>query len=130
MPALLPTGFEHVAYHKVFENEYAVCELEEMRRPCDGATMLLIHARLARWSPRILRECQKQWALFRPTVPHNIFAYPMVPDARWEKFISYFGFVPLINAAPCNDGEMRPIWINYARPLLHHEHQQQQQHYL
>lgn len=116
-----PEDFKHVAFHKVFENEYAVCELEEMRRPCDGASMLIIHANLARWSPRILRECQKQWALFRPTVPQNIFAYPLVPDARWEKFISYFGFVPLIAAAPCNDGEMRPIWINYARQQQHHK---------
>jgi hypothetical protein len=112
---LSPEGFNHVAYHTVFENEYAVCELEEMRRPCDGATMLLLHARLARWSPRIFRECLRQWRQFRATVPGNIFASPQVHDAKWEKFVSAFGFVPLIDAAPCHDGEMRPIWISYGQ---------------
>jgi hypothetical protein len=105
--------FSHVAYHKVFENEYACAELEELRRPCDGATMLLLHARLARWSPRIHKDCLYRWRQFRPTVPHNIFASPQVYDARWEKFVTAFGFQPLIAAAPCNDGEVRPIWINY-----------------
>jgi hypothetical protein len=116
-----PANFEHVAYRKVFENEYAVCELEELRRPCDGATMLLLHARLARWSPRIFRECLKNWHKFRTTVPDNIFASPQVHDARWEKFVTAFGFQPLIDAAPCNDGEMRPIWINYGQQF-HPEH--------
>ena len=114
-----PERFSHVAYHNVFENEYAVCELEEMRRPCDGATMLLLHARLARWSPRIFRECLKNWHKFRTTVPDNIFASPQVHDAKWEKFVTAFGFQPLIDAAPCNDGEMRPIWINYGQQQHH-----------
>lgn len=111
--------FSHVAYHKVFENEYAVCELEEMRRPCDGAVMYFLHARLARWTPRIFRECQKNWHKFRTTVPHNIFASPQVHGAKWERFVSSFGFVPLIEAAPCNDGIMRPIWINYGQQQHH-----------
>lgn len=106
--------FEHVATHKVFETEYVVCELDEMRRPCDGATMLLIHARMARWSPQIFRECLKAWRLFRTVVTQPIFAYPYVHDERWEKFISAFGFQPLLDAVPCTNGETRPLWINYA----------------
>ena len=106
-------GFEHVALHKVLETEYALFELEELRRPCDGATMLFIHARMARWSPHILKETLKHWHALREVIPQDIFASPQVHDAKWEKFISYFGFVPLIEAAPCNDGETRPIWIHY-----------------
>jgi hypothetical protein len=107
--------FNHVAYHTVFKNDDAVCELEELRRPCDGAVMLMLHARLARWSPRVFRDCLRHWRQFRPTVAANIFASPQVHDAKWEKFVSAFGFVPLIDAAPCNDGEMRPIWISYGQ---------------
>jgi len=109
-------GFEHVAYHTVFENEYVKCELEELRRPCDGATMLFIHARfMARWSPRILKDCLKHWKLFRTVVTAPIFASPQVHDARWEKFITLFGFEPLVDAVPCNDGELRPLWIHYGK---------------
>ena len=110
-----PDDFEHVAYHKAFETDYALFELEELRRPCDGAAMLLVHARLARWSPRIFKECLHHWQLFRTVVTNDLFASPQVHDARWEKFITAFGFVPLIDAAPCNDGEMRPIWIHYGK---------------
>jgi hypothetical protein len=47
--------------------------------------------------------------------------HPQVHDAKWEKFITAFGFQPLIPAAPCNDGEMRPIWIHYGQQF-HPEH--------
>lgn len=115
----LPQHFEHVTYHRVFETEDALCELEELRRPCDGATMLMIHARMARWSPQLLKACLKHWQLFRTVVTAPIFASPQVHDAKWEKFITLFGFQPLIDAAPCNDGETRPIWINYGK--LYHQ---------
>jgi hypothetical protein len=108
-------AFEHVALHKVLETDYALFELEELRRPCDGASMLLIHARMARWSPQIFKDTLKHWTQLRAVVPQDIFASPQVHDAKWEKFVSAFGFVPLIDAAPCNDGQTRPIWINYGK---------------
>jgi hypothetical protein len=115
---LSPEGFNHVAYHTVIKNDDVVFELEELRRPCDGASMLMIHARCARWSPQIFKETLKQWELLRSVVPQPIFASPQVHDAKWEKFVTLFGFQPLIAAAPCNDGETRPIWIHYGK--LHH----------
>ena len=117
-----PGDFSHVAYHTVYKTDDVAVELEELRRPCDGAAMLILHAHCARWTPRIFREGLTFWRQFRPTVPSNIFAYPLTHDARWEKFVSLFGFTPLISAAPCNDGTTRPIWINYARPQQHSEH--------
>jgi hypothetical protein len=77
--------------------------------------MLLIHARMARWSPQIFKDTLKHWTQLRAVVPQDIFASPQVHDAKWEKFVSAFGFVPLIDAAPCNDGQTRPIWINYGK---------------
>jgi hypothetical protein len=112
---LSPEGFEHVALHKAVDNDFLLLELEEMRRPCDGATMLLVHARMARWSPQILKECLKIWNALRSVVTQDIFASPQVHDAKWEKFVTAFGFVPLIEAAPCNDGQTRPIWIHYGK---------------
>lgn len=112
-----PGGFNHVAYHTVVKNDDVVCELEELRRPCDGASMLLLHARLARWSPRILKDCLKHWKLFRTVVTQDIFASPQTLDDTWRHFVTLFGFEPLVEDALCNDGEFRPIYIHRVHAL-------------
>lgn len=113
-------GFEHKAIYTAFKTDYVHFEIEEFARgPGDGAaTMLLVHARFERWTPSILKDCLKHWQLFRTVVTQDLFASPQVHDAKWEKFITAFGFVPLLDAAPCHDGETRPIWIHYGKPIL------------
>jgi hypothetical protein len=47
---------------------------------------------------RTVASCRR----FRTVVTDPIFASPQVHDARWEKFITSFGFVPLLDAGAQN----------------------------
>ena len=116
--------FEFTHSYTAFKSDYAHFELDVWRRPCDGATRLICHARLlARWSPSILRACQAEWRKFRAGCTQDIYATPQYDDvAKWVKFVSLFGFVPLSRVL-CNDGAYRPIYIsrtNYGQDYRDH----------
>lgn len=85
-------------------------ELEEWRDD-DGNQMLFVHLLVTFWSPSILREMFSVFAKFREAVTCPLYALNHEEDARWEKFISLFGFKYLTNML-CENGESCRLFMN------------------
>lgn len=69
-----------------------------------------IHLDIDLWSPSVLRKLNVLWGtVVIPKLPKHTFCHGEVSDNKFHKFVSRFGFVPLVNAI-CTDGTMRPIY--------------------
>jgi hypothetical protein len=52
----------------------------------------LAHVDVFRWTPRVLREMHAIWPALRQRIDAPLFAWNKDEDAKWEKFITRFGF--------------------------------------
>lgn len=58
----------------------------------DGNRWYQAHVDVFKWTPRVMREMQAVWPSLRRQVDAPLFAWNEHEDAKWEKFISRFGF--------------------------------------
>jgi hypothetical protein len=71
-------------------------ELEELRN--GEAQMIFIHLNVRIWSKSVLRRLLAEFATLRSLIDVPIFATgPESQDEKFKRFVSLFGFKPLIN---------------------------------
>lgn len=58
----------------------------------DGNRWYNAHIEVFKWSPRVLRDMKEVWPFLRRRIDAPLFAWTENEDAKWEKFISIFGF--------------------------------------
>jgi hypothetical protein len=85
-------------------------ELDEHRNAA-GEQMLFVHLLVRQWSKSTLKTMLHVFKQFRECVTCPLYASTKVDDEKWSRFISYFGFVPLLHAV-CEDGQTRRLFIN------------------
>lgn len=103
-------NFEFVQRHRVHEQPKYLFEIDEYRRS-GGEQFLLAHIRVIDWSKATLVDMLKKWRVFRECVSAPLFACGEEDNAKWEAFVSLFGFKPHMEIV-CNNGEKRRLFIN------------------
>lgn len=84
----------------------------QLVQPSPGCLMTFCHIAVHRWTKGTLRSLKDNWKRIRPTLPPVVFAHGQNPnDAKWEKFVTHFGFTHLTDGL-CHDGRERRIFIN------------------
>jgi len=78
----------------------------------DGQKMVMVHMDVWYFSPSVLKKMKKQWAVFRKSMRCPLFAMGETDDAKFERYVSLFGFQYLTNI-PCTDGKVRRLFVNY-----------------
>ena len=74
-----------------------VWELEELRNTGE-AQMIFIHLNVRIWSKSVLKRLLAEFATLRSLIDVPIFATgPESQDEKFKRFVSLFGFKPLIN---------------------------------
>lgn len=87
----------------------------------DGARMLLMHVDVHRYVPSVLRRMRHAWTAFRNCTAAPLFAIePSPDDAKWERFVTAFGF-RFSSRVDYPDGSSRRVFISYKNgPEDHH----------
>lgn len=80
-----------------------------------GRVMTFVHIDIFYWSPEVYRRLQHLWPSIRRLLPPIVFASGDVCDAKWAKFITRFGFEPIIEDCSCSDGNIRPIYAHFKK---------------
>jgi hypothetical protein len=104
-------AFEFVERHRARETDDFLFELDEYIRS-DGAQLMLAHIRVFKLTPSILKQMLREWDVLRSVVRVPLFACPEVSDDKWKSFVKLFGFVPFMDAVPCVNGDVRPLYIH------------------
>ena len=102
-------AFEFIKRHDVHRTDDYWFEIDEYKRGED--TLLLVHLQFFRWTPSVLKQCLREFKLFREHVRAPLFACPPVADAKWFKFVTMMGYRYLQDIV-CEDGEARPLFIH------------------
>jgi hypothetical protein len=84
---------------------YHTAELEGL------GVLTFIHLEVWYFSPSVLRRMKETWRLFREYVRGPLFTIGDVDDAKHRKFVSRFGFEPLM-CVGCTDGQSRTLHIH------------------
>lgn len=107
----MQADFEFVRRYEARRHDDYLLELDEYRRPTDDAQMIIVHFRVFRWAPSVLKRMLREWKLFRSVCVDDLYASPSVDEPKWHKMVRAFGFKPLTTVR-CLDGLMRPMYIN------------------
>lgn len=95
-----------VASHVARETADYILELEEWH---EG---VLVHFRVSRFSPTVLKQMKREWQLFRRAVTCPLFVIePPGSDDKWRHFVTSFGFKPHMHI-PCTTGESCQMYIH------------------
>lgn len=102
---------EFVKKHIVSDNEFFTFKIEEFR---DGpAQFLLVHMQFKQHTPTALKVAKREWNLLRTIVTAPLYAVRNDGDEeKWKHFVSLFGFAPTNIRVPCNNGEIRELFIS------------------
>lgn len=106
-----PAGFKFVARHPALITDDYWFELDEYTRE-DGTQMLLAHIRVHNWTASVFKRIFQEWKVFRQCVTAPLFAVPEEADEKWHKFVTALGFKPLLDGVPCENGDIRPVYIH------------------
>ena len=80
-----------------------------------GKLLYFAHVYIWDFKPSTLRRIKEQWQARRSQMPRILFAQGDVTDDKWVRWVRMFGFRPLIDNVPCNDGETRHIYVNFRK---------------
>ena len=80
-------------------------------QPSPGNLMTFVHIEIHDWRPSTWRRLKANWPAVLARLPKVFFCQGKVDDAKFQKFISYFGFSFLADCI-CTDGVNRRIYIN------------------
>jgi hypothetical protein len=73
--------------------------------------MLFAHLRFSKFSPSLLREALHDWAVFRECVSAPVFCVGENDDAKFERFVTLFGFKSL-NTDVVWEGKSRRLFLH------------------
>lgn len=76
-----------------------------------GEQMVFMHVTVTKWSAKTMRELLRVFAAFRSCTKCPLYAVRDLDNAKDVKFISRFGFKPLIEII-CVNGERRHLFVN------------------
>lgn len=109
------TEFKFITLHKVVDNDNYCFEIEEFKR--DDQQFLLAHIFFRKFSLKVLKHGLQTWRMFRRCVTAPIYAVRSdVEEHKWREFITLFGFVPTDIHLPCNNGNIRQLFISTVTP--------------
>jgi hypothetical protein len=78
--------------------------------------LTFIHLDIDEWSPSVLRKLLLLWdTRVKPKLPKYTFCHGVLSDYKFHKFVTRFGFTPLVDAV-CTDGSIRTIYCYYKVP--------------
>jgi hypothetical protein len=78
----------------------------------DGSQMIFVHMDVYYWGPSILKKMIAQWPVFRASLASTpLFCMGTVDDAKFEKYVTRFGF-EYLSDIPCTDGQVRRLYVN------------------
>lgn len=104
--------FVFIERHRPFHTtQDYLFEIDEYRRH-DGSQFLLAHIRVFKLSLSTLKQMTHEWKILRQCVTAPLFAVPEVADDKWKSFVELFGFRPFMDAVPCENGDVRPMYIH------------------
>lgn len=63
------------------------------------------------WSLSLLKRLRHEWAVLRKHVTGPLFCCADTEDGKWVKFVTLFGWQPLLEAI-CINGERRNIYLH------------------
>jgi hypothetical protein len=101
--------FEFVCRHDAVRCDDYHLELDEYRRGTDQ--MILVHFRIYKWTPSVLKRVWREWPVFRSIVTCDLYATAQVETPAWHKFVRRFGFTYLTDVLTVS-GEPRAMYIH------------------
>jgi hypothetical protein len=107
--------FEFITRHSILDYPEYWFELDEYRRP-NGEQFLLVHLRVAKLSPSVLKRIDHEWSVFRTLVTAPLFAIAETQDKKWERFVARLGFKPHCDVI-CNNGVPRRMFISLPKDI-------------
>jgi hypothetical protein len=102
-------GFEYVCTHRALTTDAYWFDLDEYKRGQD--TLLAAHIRFDYFTPSVLKDALRVWRAFRQCVTAPVIAIGEVDDAKWERFVTLFGF-RYCKEAVCINGKKRRLFIH------------------
>lgn len=107
----MQADFEFFKRYVARKTDDYLFELDEYRRPTDDATMIIVHFRVNRWAPSVLKRMKREWSIFRTVYKDDLYASPAYDQPKWHKMVRAFGF-KLLTHVRCLDGRLRPMYLN------------------
>jgi hypothetical protein len=95
-------------YRALTQPEYWF-DIDEYRRGDDQ--MIFAHLRFSSFSASILRKALHDWRVFREYVPAPVFCFGTDDDAKFERFVTLFGFKSL-NTDVVWEGKSRRLFLH------------------
>lgn len=103
-----------ISYPKtVLLDEPAFTVRVNLVQPEPGILMTFIHLDVYDWSLSTLKRLKEVWPSLRRRLPPIVFAQGDITDKKWVKCVRQFGFEPLLDDCPCDDGKTRHIYAHY-----------------
>jgi len=104
-------NWKHVAFIVAHECSEYTFALDEFRSD-EEHQMLFVHLVVKRWTSKTLREMLSVFEAFRACVTCPLYAIGKQDDDKWVKFVTLFGFKPLIDEVICLNGESRRLFFH------------------
>jgi hypothetical protein len=103
--------FEFTGRISLAKNEDYHLELDDFRRGDDQ--FLMLHCRVFRWKPSVLKRMLADWKFIRSVVvTQTLFASGDVDDDKFRRWCALFGFQPLMPViTEC--GEPRSLYVHH-----------------
>jgi len=109
-PSTVGCDWYIAATHKVRDTPDFCFEIEEHRNS-GGGQFCMAHIAIHRWSPAVLKRMSEEWRVLRTVVTCPLYATAPLQDAKWQKFVSRFGFRPL-DSVITNGGAQRTLFVS------------------
>lgn len=102
---------EFVDCIEVLDYPEYVCLIDEYRN--EDQQFLLCHIGFSEFSLSIFKRLLREWAAFRSVVTAPLYAIRDDGDEdKWVRFVSHLGFSPTGLILPCENGELRELFIS------------------
>lgn len=122
---MLGNSWERVREDTAIDNPEYQLLLEVFQRSTDQIVFIHLYVKTD-WTRALLQRFKREWELLRQHISCPLFACPDTDDAKWEKFISLFGFKFLTDADFPDGSRRRIFWhqgITNGQVVSKHEQQ-------
>lgn len=112
--------FEFKQRISVVKNEDYHFEVDEFRRGDDQ--LLLVHCRVFRWKPSVLKRMLLDWRFIRANViTQTVYCTGMNDDDKFRRWCRLFDFKLYLDAVPTDCGEPRSLYVNYGQLISNNQ---------
>jgi hypothetical protein len=106
-----PSEWSFIGRHRVINHHLYWFDIDEYR--LGDQQFLLTHLSFHKFTPSVWKRVLREWKLFREIVTAPLYAVRDDGDVdKWEHFVSRLGFKPTGILLPCNNGQIRQLYIS------------------